>query len=134
MAIKMIPDWWGVKLADLGPRGAVCFSDARPPKNNPDVDKHFVVKLLWKSEALEILTGLGLQTGLKSKSRKEVYHRLAENADLRFIRDKTRETLKVRLGGRGNLSCCQSQMMIYRRREPSLTEPGLSIWRLISLI
>jgi hypothetical protein len=100
VAIKMIPDWWGVKLADVGPRGAVRFSDARAPRNNPDVDKHFLVKLLWKSEALEILTVLGLQTGLKSKSRQVIYQRLAEHADLEFIREKTREALRVRRAGK----------------------------------
>jgi hypothetical protein len=100
VAIKMIPDWWGVKLANLGPRGAVRFSDARAPQNNPDVDRNFVVKPLWKSEALEILTDFGLQTGFKSKSRKVIYQRLAENADLEFIRAKTREALRIRRAGK----------------------------------
>jgi len=56
--------------------------------------------VFWKSEALEILTGFGLQTGLKAKSRKVIYQRLAENADLEFIREKTREALRVRRAGK----------------------------------
>jgi hypothetical protein len=98
-AMKLIPGWWGVKLADPGPRGAVHFSDARSPRNNPDVDKYFVVKLLWKSEALEILTALGLQRGLSAKPRKIIYRTLAENADLAFIREQTRKALTIRRVG-----------------------------------
>jgi AAA+ ATPase superfamily predicted ATPase len=107
IAIKMISDWWGVKLAYAGPRGGVRLSDARAPRNNPEVDKHLVVKLLWKSEALEILTTLGLQAGIKSKSRKFIYQRLAEKMDLDFIREKTREALRARRVGR---SAVQSEL------------------------
>ena len=58
-ALAMIPDWWGVKLASQGNRGAIQFCDARTPKNNPDVQKEALAKLLWQEEALDVLKELG---------------------------------------------------------------------------
>jgi hypothetical protein len=95
-ALRMIPEWWGVKLASLGKRGGIHFRDARTPKNNPCVDKEAVVKLLWRNQALQVLEELGADEGVRSKTRKEIYARLAECADLDLIRVKTRYYLSLR--------------------------------------
>lgn len=95
-ALTMIPSWWGVKLASLGKRGAVQFRDARTPKNNPGVQKEALAKLLWQEQALDVLKELGADAGIRSKSRKKVYARLAECADLDLIRSKVRYYLSQR--------------------------------------
>jgi len=63
-ALRMVPEWWGVKLANLGKRGAIHFRDARTPKNNPCVEKEAVVKLLWQDQALQVLEELGADVGV----------------------------------------------------------------------
>jgi len=95
-ALAMIPDWWGVKLASLGNRGAIQFRDARTPKNNPDVQKEALAKLLWQGQALDVLKELGADAGVRSKTRREIYARLAERADLDLIRTKVRYYLSQR--------------------------------------
>ena len=95
-AMRMVPEWWGVKLARLGKRGGIHFHDARSPKNNPGLERTAVVKLLWRNQALEVLSELGVQTGFRSKTRKEIYSRLAESADLDLIRMKVRHYLRQR--------------------------------------
>lgn len=95
-ALRMIPQWWGVKLVSSGKRGGIHFHDARTPQDNPQLDKAAVVKLLWREDALQILTQLGLEAGMHSKSRRVIYERLVECADLDFIRAKTRYYLRLR--------------------------------------
>jgi hypothetical protein len=97
-ALKMVPEWWGVKLANLGKRGGIHFRDARTPKNNPDVEKEAVAKLLWQNQALQVLEELGADAGVRSKTRKEIYARLAECADLDLIREKVRHFLILQKG------------------------------------
>ena len=97
-ALRMVPEWWGVKLANLGKRGAIHFRDARTPKNNPCVEKEAVVKLLWQDQALQVLEELGADVGVRSKTRKEIYARLAECADLDLIRAKVRHFLSLQKG------------------------------------
>ena len=89
-ALRIIPEWWGVKLASLGTRGGIKFRDARTPKNNPRVEKEAVVKLLWQNQALQVLEELGADAGMRSKTRKEIYAKLAECADLDLIQAKVR--------------------------------------------
>lgn len=95
-ALRIIPEWWGVKLASLGKRGGIHFRDARTPKNNPCVEKEAVVKLLWQNQALQVLEELGADAGVRSKTRKEIYARLAECADLDLIRAKVHHFLSLR--------------------------------------
>ena len=63
---------------------------------NPAIEKHSVVKLLWREEALQVLRELNADAGVRSKPRKQIYERLAATADLDFIREKTRYYLGLR--------------------------------------
>jgi len=95
-AMRSVPDWWGVKLAHLGNRGAIHFHDARGPKNNPNIEKVALAKLLWQEQALEVLKEIGADAGVRSKPRKEIYVRLAQSADLDLIRKKVCHYLRLR--------------------------------------
>lgn len=87
-ALKIIPDWWGVKLVSLGKRGALHFHDAKTAKNNPSIKIEALAQLLWRNQALQVLEELGAATGMRSKTRKEIYARLADCGDLNLIRTK----------------------------------------------
>lgn len=95
-AMKMVPTWWGVKLASVGKRGSVTFHDARSPKRNPAIDKTALAKLLWQDQALQVLAELGADAGVRSKTRKEIYLRLSQSADLDLIRAKVCHYLRLR--------------------------------------
>jgi hypothetical protein len=95
-AIRLIPEWWGVKLVDQGKRGAVRFLDARRPKGNHLVQSDAVVKLLWKSEALEFLRTLRAEEGIQWRTRKAIYATLMQFADLNLIRTQVSHYLIAR--------------------------------------
>jgi hypothetical protein len=87
-AIKKIPDWWGIKLVSQGPKGGIYFSEARKPSLNPLQNKLAIAKLLWREEALAVLEELKCANNLYSKTRRKIYSKLAEVADIRFLKNK----------------------------------------------
>jgi hypothetical protein len=95
-ALKMIPNWWGVKLAEQKMNGEIHLSEARVPKNNPQPDKLSIAKLLWRNEALELLEEIDSANGLISKPRQYIYEKLADVAALDDLRSRVRFQLKNR--------------------------------------
>lgn len=95
-AIQQIGDWWGIVLARLDHNGAISFKEIRPPKANPLVEKVAVARLLWRTEALGILEELGAAEGFRSKTRVEIYSRLAELLDDGMLRSRVRQRLFLR--------------------------------------
>lgn len=97
-AISMVPEWWGVQVVKMGPRGGMNFYSARRARNNPSQDPIAIAKLLWRDEALELLSRLGAAEGLRSKPRAMIYARLAKVAGLEEIRSTVRHRLRNRAG------------------------------------
>jgi hypothetical protein len=95
-AVQIVPQWWGIKIAEMGTRGAVHFFDVRKTRNNPLLDILAVSKLLWREEALNLLNEVGEVRGLRHKPRAMIYARLAEIAGLDLIRGRVRHQLKTR--------------------------------------
>lgn len=92
----IVPEWWGIKVAIRGPRGAVHFTELRAPTMNPAVDPVAVAALLWREELLEILDGMGAARGVRGKSRDVLSRRLTELLPLDDLRATVRARLKVR--------------------------------------
>jgi hypothetical protein len=92
----IVPEWWGIKLAVGGSRGAVHFEDIRRPKLNRTLDVEALAMLLWRSEALALLEAAGAARGMKSKSRAIIYKRLTETLPLQQVRERVRACLKSR--------------------------------------
>lgn len=101
-AEKMVPEWWGVKVATMGVRGGFEFTDIRRASKNPVQDAVAVCRLLWRDEALTLLDELGQAKSLKHKPRALIYSHLAEVADLAVIRERVRRQLKFRIDWRSD--------------------------------
>lgn len=101
-AMLIIPEWWGVNLAEAGQRGNIHFSDVRIPGSNPAPDPIAIAKLLWRDEALSILREEGAAAGFASKPRRIIYKRLAEALDLWSLRQRVRQQLRDRKGWRSD--------------------------------
>lgn len=101
-AMNLVPAWWGVQVAEMGPRGGVLFSLVRRARNNPSQDILAVAKLLWREEALELLHQVGVRRGFVSKPRAAIYARLAEVARPEEIRSRVRDRLRGRTGWRSD--------------------------------
>jgi len=100
-ALRMVPEWWGVRLAETKKQsGTVVLSGARPARNNPKVDLNAVVALLWRDEALAIIEEMGAAGGVRSKRRNEIYRRLVELSNPDSLRFRIRQQLKRREGWR----------------------------------
>jgi hypothetical protein len=95
-AMKLVPDWWGIKIAKVGSRGAFEFESYRTARANPSVDPLSVCKLLWRDEALTLLAELGEAERVRYKARALVYAQLVKVADLESIQERVRRQLKSR--------------------------------------
>lgn len=100
-ALRMVPPWWGVRLATKDEQcGTVMLASARFPRNNPGVDLHAIVALLWREEALNILEEIGAAKGVRSKPRTDIYMRLVNVCSPDYLRSRIRQQLKSREGWR----------------------------------
>ena len=95
-ATRLIPRWWGIKIAVKNSADVVEFSDLREASDNPSPDILAVSKLLWREEALTLLDEFGEADSFRYKRRALVYARLAEIADLDTVRERVRLQLKSR--------------------------------------
>jgi hypothetical protein len=102
-AVKLIPEWWGIKLVRTGKRGAIHFDEARIPRKNPEVEKQALARLLWREEGLQFLHEINYKNGFHAKTRSEICEKIAELADLDQIRAKVCQQIKSRQNWRSDL-------------------------------
>lgn len=98
----VVPPWWTIWSVQ-GHASGVSFKTVRRGSQNPEVDPHAIVQLLWREEAIEILKEFGLEQGMLSKPRRAVWNRLTEHCTVRELRDIVRRCLKDRLNWRSAL-------------------------------
>ncbi|MDO7787231.1 sce7726 family protein [Desulforamulus aquiferis] len=94
--VDLIPPWWGIKQAEKVREDEVELIPIREPGINPKVDPYSLVQLLWKEEALELLTMFGFEKGYVGKSRRVIWKRLAESITLHELQFHVRQQLKLR--------------------------------------
>lgn len=95
-AEAMVPAWWGIKVVEVGRRGAVNFLTARALSNNPTVSPFHVAQLLWRDEVVALLTDYGVEKGIGKMNRNALYHLAAESVPLVDLRRRVRSALKLR--------------------------------------
>ena len=91
-----IPNWWGVIVSIKGPRGAINFDIIRRARTNKGVDPMSVAQLLWRSEAMEILTQRKVPPKMLRQPRAILYKYLAEQLKVCELRRTVREYLRKR--------------------------------------
>lgn len=95
-SLKIIPDWWGVKLAHYDLKGHIQILDARSAHKNPVQDPKSVLSLLWREEALQILEEVGCIDDIRFKPKFDLYNRLANILDKESIRFFVTQALRIR--------------------------------------
>ncbi|MGH9434699.1 MAG: sce7726 family protein [Terriglobia bacterium] len=95
-ASKMIPPWWGIIRIAEAPGAGVQLERTREATNNPHRRAEAVAALLWRPEAMRILTSLGLSGGIKSKPMRYLTWRLASEVPLDRLSTYVREALRAR--------------------------------------
>lgn len=92
----IVPDWWGiveVRPSD-NPDGLLCRT--RESKLNPAPSGVAIASLLWRAELLELLSRLGLDSGVRSKPVEALVGRLAVHVQLDRLSSHVREILRAR--------------------------------------
>lgn len=94
---SLLPEWWGVVVASqrIGP---VALEEVTKPCVNPSPDPYAIAQLLWRPEALAALEARGLDAGVRSKPRRYLWERLAEELPLPELKSVVRRCLKAREG------------------------------------
>ncbi|WP_434132130.1 sce7726 family protein [Sporomusa sphaeroides] len=97
-----IPDWWGILIPriDENDQSTINFERERQALHNPHVDLRSLVELTWKDEALAILAKHGLDRGVRSKPRWDIWDRMVDKMDPEELKYAVRECLKSRQGWR----------------------------------
>lgn len=96
-AALIIPEWWGIKVAAMGSRGAVSLITERRCKTNKQIEPLELLKLIWKDEALALLSfKMDIDWRVKKLKKEAVYRLVADNFTVDEIRDQSRAILKSR--------------------------------------
>src|SRR5580704_1119851 len=94
-AEKLLPKWWGIKIAVAGADG-IALLPYRAPAPNPSPDPYLIAELLSKEEAVGVLEAFGMDKGWKSKKIRLIHERLAAELQLDKLKDQVRAALKNR--------------------------------------
>lgn len=99
--IELIPDWWGVVIAALGPTG-VDLDAARTAKPNPEPDPEILVRLLWKQEVEEAVKKIAAPSPPHA-SRQVLWASLLKHGSPSEIQKLVRAALRCRDGATAKL-------------------------------
>lgn len=94
-AEKLLPPWWGIKIAIDDGHG-VKLLPHRLPSLNPSPNPYLIAELLSKEEAIGVLGAFGLAKGWRSKSIRLIHEGLAAELPLNELKDQVRAILKKR--------------------------------------
>lgn len=95
-ALTIVPDWWGVMIAERGTTQGVRFRRLRPERANKGIDPLVLARLLWRPEAQATLRSLGVSERELRVPRATLYKMLVDRLPLRRLSQTVRETLKAR--------------------------------------
>jgi hypothetical protein len=95
-SIDVIGPWWGVLVAGRAANGAVTFRRIRGERANPGADPAAQASLLWRSEAVAILSELGCESKVLRAPRAALYAELARRLPRHRLATEVRRRLKAR--------------------------------------
>ena len=93
---EIVPSWWGIWTAVQDDKDGPRLKISRKHRQNPAVVPIALAQLLWREEALQALEDCGLATGVRSKPREQLWHRLASDLPLKDLGNIVRDRLRQR--------------------------------------
>jgi hypothetical protein len=91
-----VPPWWGVEICEVGINGVPQFKKLRKPKANPSQDGLALAMLLWRREAIDVLSELRVEAKALRVPRARLYEMMARDITVHRLRKIVRERLKAR--------------------------------------
>lgn len=95
---RIVPEWTGIIEVEKGSRGAVAFSTVRRSKSNPELDKFQLAHLLWKSEAVALLSEFGASSTELRAPRTALYEAISRHMTARELTAAIRQFMVRRSG------------------------------------
>lgn len=99
---KIAPEWCGILMAEKGARGAVTFTTVRRTGSNAQIDPVQLAHLLWRPEAMALLSRFESRKKMLNKPRKELYEALAAVMTVPQLTAAIREFMQLRRAWRGH--------------------------------
>lgn len=96
VATTIIPEWWGIVVAERGARQGVRFRRIRAERSNRHVDPLVLARLLWRPEAQALLREIGIPERDLRVPRETLYQRLVSEFPSRRLAASVRQALKTR--------------------------------------
>jgi hypothetical protein len=93
---ELAPRWCGITKATKGPRGGIVFTTVREPKRNPNIQAYHLAHLLWRSEAVAILTRANASPKVLRAPRKTLYKSLAAKFSVAEITEFIKQSMTLR--------------------------------------
>ena len=107
-SLKLVPDWWGVTLVDVGTRGGIFFESVRRTGRNPQIDMMAVARLLWRPEAQAMMSEFGATRKEQRQPREQLYEWLTTNIPEKHLARSIQQTIKLRKNWRYHQPLLQS--------------------------
>jgi hypothetical protein len=101
---ELAPRWCGITRITKGPRGGIVFITVREPKRNPNIRAYRLAHLLWRSEAVAILTQANASPKVLRAPRKTLYKSLAAKFSVAEITAFIKQSMASRQGWRPHQS------------------------------
>jgi hypothetical protein len=98
---KIAPEWCGILVAEKGARGAIKFRTVRRTGSNAQIDPVQLAHLLWRPEAVALLSRFESRKKMLNRPRNELYEALAEVMTVRQLTVAIREFMQLRRAWRG---------------------------------
>lgn len=93
---SMVPEWVGLIQVKVGPRGGVRLHNQRRAATNPDVEIKMLAHLLWRKEAVHLLSRQIPEKFLARKRRSYLYQLIEEHYTCRDLVCEIRQLMKLR--------------------------------------
>lgn len=93
--LDLVPEWWGVLLAQSRPQG-LRLKTVRRGRKNPSRDPRALAELLWLDDALSLLEQRDAARGVRGKPRRPVLDKVCDRFKVEEIAAAVRSHLKAR--------------------------------------
>lgn len=94
-AIEVVPSWWGIIIASRGPAGTISLAVKRAASANPKQDAFSLASLLWKEEAIAVLSSAETRAPKKASAH-ALWDCMAKSLSVEAIRAVVAESLLKR--------------------------------------
>jgi hypothetical protein len=93
--LRRIPPWWGIILVESSLK-SLRLVRLKEAVENPKREPSAIASLLWRHEAIDLLTALGLDGGVRSKPMDFLIERLSSELTIELLSDRVRQAIRAR--------------------------------------